>query len=428
MVIVEGIRVTPVLIEDPPLLNVVGVHQPYVPRAIIELHTDVGVVGLGETYGDAHILHWLERAATVLRGTSLFDLNLLSDRVSAALRDEAGATAQGGLTRLHGANLTGEMSVRRAANIVTAAFEVAYLDAQGRLLGLPVHALLGGKLRDRVEFSGYLFYRWAAYPGARADSWGEALGPEGIVAQARRMVSDYGFRSLKLKGGVLDPDAEIATMLALRAAFPDLALRIDPNTGWTVETSLRVADELDGVLEYLEDPTPGLEGMAAVARHTTMPLATNMCVTGFEHLPEAIRRESVSVVLSDHHFWGGLRATQRLSGICQTWGLSLSMHSNSHLGVSLAAMTHLGAVLPTISYACDTHRPWQTEDVVRGTPLPIVGGAITVPDSPGLGVDLDTGALAALHHRWLDSDVRVRDDEAAMRAVHPDWAPTLPRF
>ncbi|MDQ2697878.1 MAG: glucarate dehydratase, partial [Actinomycetota bacterium] len=105
-----------------------------------------------------------------------------------------------------------------------------------------------------------------------------------------------------------------------------------------------------------------------------------------------------------------------------------SMHSNSHLGVSLAAMTHLGAVLPTISYACDTHRPWQTEDVVRGTPLPIVDGAIAVPDSPGLGVDLDPGALAALHQRWLDSDVRVRDDEAAMRAVHPNWAPALPRF
>lgn len=425
MTTIEEVKITPVLIEDPPLLNVIGVHQPYVPRAIIELHADNGIVGLGETYGDVHILSWLETAAEALRGTSLFEVNLLADRVSTALID---APAEGGLTRLHGANLTGAMSARRATNIVTAAFEVAYLDAQGRTLGLPVHALLGGKLRDSVEFSGYLFYKWGAHPGQPADPWGEALTPDAIVRQARRMVDEYGFRSLKLKGGVLDPEIEIETIRALRAAFPTHALRIDPNTGWSVETSLRVAAELRGVLEYLEDPTVGMAGMADVAARAGMPLATNMCVTGFEHLPQAIEQKSVTVILSDHHFWGGLRATQRLSGICQTWGLSLSMHSNSHLGVSLAAMTHLGAVLPSMGYACDTHRPWQTEDVVRGTPLAFVDGAIRVPDAPGLGVDLDPEALAALHHRWLDSDVRVRDDEAAMRVVDPEWEPSLPRF
>jgi glucarate dehydratase len=242
------------------------------------------------------------------------------------------------------------------------------------------------------------------------------------------MVAKYGFKSLKLKGGVLQPELEIATVRALHAAFPNHALRIDPNTGWSVATSLRVAAELDGMLEYLEDPTPGLSGMAEVARQVGIPLATNMCVTGFEHLPEAIEKRSVRIVLSDHHFWGGLRASQRLSGICETWGLELSMHSNSHLGVSLAAMTHLGAVLPTIAYACDTHRPWQVEDVVCGDPLPIVDGAITVPNLPGLGVELDHDALARLHERWLASDVRVRDDEAAMRAVDPTWAPELPRF
>jgi glucarate dehydratase len=364
-----------------------------------------------------------------LQGTDIFELNHLSSRVAAALT--GGARVEGaGLTRLHGSNLTGGMGDARATAIVTAAFEVAYLDAQGQALGLPVHALLGGKLRDRVDFSAYLFYKWAAHPGddGPADPWGEALGPEAIVAQARRMVDEFGFRSLKLKGGVLEPDAEISTVRALREAFPSHALRIDPNTGWSVETSLRVAQQLSGCLEYLEDPTPGIPGMAEVARKAAMPLATNMCVTGFEHLPQAIEHGAVQIVLSDHHFWGGLRATQRLSGICETWGLSLSMHSNSHLGISLAAMTHLGSVLPTIAYACDTHRPWQSEDVVLADPLPFVDGAIRVPDGPGLGVDLDREALGLLHERWVASDVRVRDDEAAMRVVDPTWAPNLPRF
>ena len=315
-------------------------------------------------------------------------------------------------------------------SIVVAAFEVAFLDAQGKDLGVPVHTLLGGKVREEVEFSGYLFYKWAEHPDGTGepDVWGAALDPAGIVEQAHRMVREYGFTSLKLKGGVFPPDEEIAAVRALRAAFPDHAIRIDPNTGWSVETSLRVAAELEGTLEYLEDPTPGLEGMAEVGRQIGIPLATNMCVTGFEHLPEAIERRSVDIVLSDHHFWGGLRASQRLSGICETWGLSLSMHSNSHLGISLAAMTHLGAVLPSLHHACDTHRPWQVEDVVQGNPLPIVNGSIRVPDGPGLGVELDHDALDALHARWVASDVRSRDDEAAMRVVDPTWAPTLPRY
>ncbi len=126
--------------------------------------------------------------------------------------------------------------------------------------------LLGGAVRDAVPFSAYLFYKWAAHPGAEPDSWGEALDPDGIVAQARRMVDEYGFSAIKLKGGVFPPEEEVAAIEALRAEFGDHPLRLDPNAAWTPETSLKVAARLAGVLEYLEDPTPGLDGMAEVAR------------------------------------------------------------------------------------------------------------------------------------------------------------------
>ena len=426
--LIRDITITPVLVADPPLLNVIGVHQPYVPRAIVELVTDDGVLGLGETYGDAHILEWLDSAAGVLRGTSIFELNRLPDRIAGALAGTADGVA-GGMKAHHGINITGAVSLSRAVAIVQSVFEVAMLDAQGHTLGLPVHALLGGKVRDRVDFSGYLFYKWAEHPFGEGepDDWGAVLDPEAIVREAQRMVDEYGFRSLKLKGGVMEPDAEIAAVRALSRAFPDHALRIDPNGGWSVETSLRVAAELDGLLEYFEDPTPA-PTMAEVAAQVGIPLATNMCVMDFSQIPEAVSTGSVEIVLSDHHFWGGLRATQGLAAICDTWGLSLSMHSNSHLGISLAAMTHLAGTVPTIAYACDTHWPWQTEDVVVGEPLPIVGGAIEVPDAPGLGVELDRDALARLHARWIASDVRLRDDEGAMRRVHPDWNPVPPRF
>ena len=91
-------------------------------------------------------------------------------------------------------------------------------------------------------------------------------------------------------------------------------------------------------LEYLEDPTDGIEGMSQVALHTPIPLSTNMCVTAFDHIPLAFRARAVQVVLGDHHGWGGLTAFRHLGVMCKSLGWGLSQHSNSHLGISFAAM------------------------------------------------------------------------------------------
>ncbi|MGH3263518.1 MAG: enolase C-terminal domain-like protein, partial [Trebonia sp.] len=228
--------------------------------------------------------------------------------------------------------------------------------------------------------------------------------------------------------GVFPPEQEIEAVRALRDAFPSHPLRLDPNAAWTPETSLKVARALDGVLEYLEDPTPGIDGMAQVARQAPMPLATNMCVVAFNHLPSAVRQNAVQVVLSDHHYWGGLRRSKLLAGICETFGMGLSMHSNSHLGISLAAMVHLAAAVPNLTYACDTHWPWKTEDVVAGTPFTFSGGSLAVPSGPGLGVELDRDALARLHEQYLACGLRNRDDTGYMRRVVPGYERKQPRW
>ncbi|GAA1225336.1 glucarate dehydratase family protein [Kitasatospora nipponensis] len=423
---VTDVVVTPVAVMDPPLLNASGVHQPYQLRAVIELHTDAGITGLGEAYGDDPTLANLRAAAPFLLGLDVFDLNALTRRVEGALVD--GIRTEG-LTELIGVS-SREKSVAQTV----AAFEVACYDAQGKATGLRVCDLLGGAVREAVPYSAYLFYRWAAHPegavptGYPVDDWGGALEPGGIVAQARRMVAAYGFRSLKLKGGVFPPEAEAEAIAALREAFPDHPLRLDPNANWSVATAVRVAPRLEGLLEYLEDPTPGNPGMAQVARATSLPLATNMSVTSFAEIPEAAALGSVSVVLSDHHYWGGLRASQRLAGICETFGWGMSMHSNTHLGISLAAMTHLAAATPSLGYACDTHSPWQREDVVQPGALVWSQGSLAVPAAPGLGVELDRGALARLHRQYLDCGVRRRDDHAAMLLADPSWTRQAPRF
>lgn len=418
---ITEVQVTPVAFADPPLLNSVGVHEPFALRAIVVVRTDTGHYGLGETYGDQQHLVRLERAADELIGAEVFNLNQVADRVARSLAEDAGT---GG----HGTG--GMVTTTSLVDRVLSAFDVACLDIQGKVLGVPVSTLLGGAVRERVDFSGYLFYKWAAHPGAEPDEWGAALDPQGIVAQARRMVELYGFEALKLKGGVFEPDAEAEAVEALREAFPGMPLRIDPNGMWSVETATRIGRRLEPVLEYLEDPCLSIQDNAEVRARIELPIATNMCVVSFRDLPPAIAAEAVDVVLSDHHFWGGLTRSRLLAGIADTFGLRLSMHSNSHLGISFAAMIQLAAATSNIDYACDTHWPWKRaqDDVIRPGVLAIENGSVAVPTAPGLGIELDEQALARMHQQYLDCGLKQRDDTGYMRSIDPSFELKCPRW
>jgi len=420
-VCITQVRVTPIAFRDGPLLNAAGIHEPWALRAIVELETSDGRVGISETYGDEPMLRVLDQAKGLVVGLSPFDLNTMEERVRAAIRPEAGA--------VEFELAPGSHSAKNAAK-VTSTFEVAMLDLQGQLLNAPVVDLLGGRVRDTVPYSAYLFFKHAEHierPYA-PDAWGEGLSPEQVVAQARRMIALYGFRSIKLKGGVFEPAHEIACMRALHAAFPGVPLRLDPNANWSLATSIAAAAELDDVLEYYEDPTPGLAGMAELAKHTRLPLATNMVITTLDDFRKGAGSGAVKVLLSDHHYWGGLRVTQTLARMCRLWDLGLSMHSNSHLGISLMAMTHVAAAVPNLTYACDTHYPWQEEEVIEGGRVRFEDGAVRVPTAPGLGVALDRERLAELHEQYRRCGVRNRDDLSQMRKYDPAFTGRQPRF
>ena len=254
--IITQINVTPVAFKDPPLLNAAGVHEPWALRTIVEVITDEGLTGLGETYGDLGHLTKVRECAEVLIGLDVHATNEMYARIAATVGDA--------VSDLHG--LTGAATKEKSVDRVFSPFEVACLDIRGKAAGVPVVDLLGGRVRDAVPYSAYLFYKWAGHPGPEPDRFGEALDPEGVVEQASLFINEYGFTSIKLKGGVFPPDQEIAAIQALHEAFPGLPLRLDPNAVWSVDTSIRVGRELDGVLEYLEDPTPGIPGMAAGRR------------------------------------------------------------------------------------------------------------------------------------------------------------------
>lgn len=425
---IRHVRITPIAFRDPPLLNAAGIHEPWALRSIIEIETDSGLVGINESYGDLPMLEALAKAAPALTGLSPWALNEMDTRVAARVAPKQ-TTASEFLGQQ--VSLAPGTHVSKTVAKVISAFEVAMMDLQGQLANAPVVDLLGGSARPAVPFSAYLFFKYAEHietPYA-PDPFGEGLTPEQMVAQARRMIDQYGFQSIKLKAGALPPDQEVAAMRALAQAFPGAPLRIDPNANWTVATSLKVVEQLRGVLEYYEDPAPGLDGMAAVAAACDVPLATNMVVTDLKEF----RRNAemgcpVKIVLSDHHYWGGLRATQRLALMCETFGLGLSMHSNSHLGISLTAMTHLAASVPLLAYACDTHYPWQDDEVVQGGRLRFEGGSLRVPTAPGLGVRIDPEALARLHDNYLNTTIRHRDDLGQMRKYDPSFTGHQPRF
>src|SRR2546423_12309201 len=165
-----------IAVRDGPLVSRGGVHEPYQLRSVIEVHTDAGITGLAEAYGDDPTLENLRKAAGDLTGLDVFDIHALERRVALAL----GQVAPDSPTELVGAP-----SVAKTVASTLSAFEVACFDAQGRALGRRVCELLGGAVREAGPFSGYPFYKWAGHPRAEADPVGEAPDPAGVVGQGQ---------------------------------------------------------------------------------------------------------------------------------------------------------------------------------------------------------------------------------------------------
>lgn len=410
---ITGLKVTPIALPDPPLLFARGCHGPYFLRNVVELETDGGIVGIGETKGGEQATEALERARRLIIGRDAF-----------AYRGFARALID-------------------LAPSCYSAIELACLDACGKATGRRLCDLLGGPVRDSAEFAAYLFYRYAAdHPTILADphlvagdprgkgdrsldAWGEVRTPDAMAAMAVAFRERFGFRVFKLKGGVLAPDAERATLDAMAARLgPESLLRIDPNGRWRPETAIRIGKGLgDLALEYYEDPVRGQAAMAEVRRATGLKMSTNMCVTRFEHIPEALRVHPIDVLLCDLHNFGGFAGCLALGPICDAAGWTISQHSNNHAGLTMAAMIHLAATSPQLTMASDTHYPWLVDDadIIEGPKLAIVGGKMAVPSAPGLGVALDRDKLARAHEVYEKCGMRDRDDAPLMRRLDPSW-------
>jgi glucarate dehydratase len=245
-----------------------------------------------------------------------------------------------------------------------------------------------------------------------------------LLHHAQVLHERYGFRTHKLKGGVFPPEYELEAFRALALHFPDHHVRYDPNAVLSIEQSIWFAQHIQDLRnDYLEDPTWGLNGMRQVRdRASNVLLATNTVVINFEHLAANILNPAVDVILLDTTFWGGIRACVKAAGVCETFQLGIAVHSSGELGIQLATMLHLGAVLPNLAYAADAHYHHLLDDIIEGGKLAYGGGAIAVPEGPGLGVRLDRQKVARYHklYQELGGYPYDRDPE------RPDWYPLLP--
>jgi glucarate dehydratase len=395
---ITDLRATPVTVPlVAPLRHANGCHWGRFVRTIVEVETDEGLVGLGEMGGGG------ENAVAAFEGLKRYVLG----RDPARLEE----------LRFLIANPTASLYNNRTQ--LLAALEFACLDLLGQRWGVPVCEILGGRLRDTVEFASYLFFR---YPNPR-DGAGEVRTVEQLVREARALKDSYGFRTHKLKGGVFPPEYELECYRAVAGALPGDRFRFDPNGVWSVEQAIWFGQRIEGLRnDYLEDPVFGLNGMRRTREKVRMPLATNTVVVGFEQLAANVRETAVDVILLDTTFWGGIRSCVKAAGICETFQLGVAVHSSGELGVQLATMLHLGAVLPNLTFAADAHYHQLVDDVIAGGKLRYSEGTMAVPTAPGLGVRLDPDRLAEYHELYLRLGPYAYDQDP----LRPGWIPLIP--
>jgi glucarate dehydratase len=410
------------------LLNLSGAHAPFFTRNLVILTDSTGHTGVGEVPGGEKIRSILEESKAFVVGEQIGRYR----RALRAIHEQfAGQDAEGrGLQTF---------DLRTTVHVITAV-ESAMLDLFGQFLGVPVAELLGeGQQRASVQALGYLFFisdrnkTDLAYRNEdhADDDWlrlrhHEALTTEAVLKLAEAAQSRYGFADFKLKGGVLSGDAEIETVTALAERFPQARITLDPNGAWSLNEAIRLCTGRQNVLAYAEDPCgaergfSGREIMADFRRATGLPTATNMIATDWQQLRYAAEIHAVDIPLADPHFWT-MQGSVRVAQFCREWGLTWGSHSNNHFDVSLAMFTHVAAAAPGNVTAIDTHWIWQDGQRLTHEPLKITGGQITVPQQPGLGIELDMQQVEAAHQLYLREGLGARDDAIAMQYLRPGW-------
>lgn len=353
-------------------------------RLIVRIETDAGVIGWGESICllDAIPAVFERIVAPLAVGYHVADAERFHRHVLGA----------------------GYYHHKRAAVMAIAAMEMAMWDALGRKAGLPLWALWGGKWRERVEASAYIF-----------------IAEEAKVASAAKRFLDAGHASFKVKVG-LEPEQDIRLVEAMRRAIGGRHLRADVNGAWTPGTARRQLEKMRGFdLAYIEQPLEldDLVGHAELRRAQPTPIALDESAYTLTDVGNIIRAGAADVVLLDPHEAGGLWQVIKQAAICESVGVPVTLHSGGELALSQAAYVHLAASIPNMTLAIDTEQTYLSGDIASDRPQ-LRDGGFVVPDRPGLGVEPD---IALIEKYKVD-----RIEGAYLDPAKRDWFPVKPIY
>ena len=345
-------------------------------RTVVELTLENGVVGLGDTWGTPEVFGLAKQFS---KGWICKDP---LDRF--ALR-----TATLGKSNY-------DNKYGRNGRAALAGLDLAAWDAVAQNLKLSLAELIGGRKRESIEVVSTLPAAILPDAGSRqelTEHLDVLANTKLVVAFAQEQVRKFGFRNFKLKSAAWSPAWDVKLLHELKEAMPKARIRFDPNANYGPATATALCRRLDKLgLEFFEDPTGELEGLARLKAAVKTPVATNMWVVKDEQLAPAIRREAVDVVLGDLFMWGGIDALRRMAKAAHAFGLKPALHSVYETGISTVANLHLASAIPEFGYPNDASLHFMSSDVLA-EPQAVVDGRMQLPCGPGLGVRLDRGRL-----------------------------------
>ncbi len=346
---------------------------------LVELHTDAGVTGVGEV--------------NVCMGPNPEVIRAITEQMAESMIGDTPLAPQRLISRVMGA---GWYPFHRTAGLVLGGLEMACWDAMGKHLGQPVSAFFGGSLRD--SFASMYYIQAQADLGAMVEQAQEAVG--------------RGFRTIYFKVGI-EEERDVELVARVREGIgPGPKIRPDANEAWSAGTAVRILRRMaPSVIEYIEQPVSmfDIDGLAHVRAASGVAVAANQTSWGTQAILEIVKKNAADVIMTDPHQEGGLLPTKKILGLCEMAGLPFVNHAFNATTMTLTAHMHVMATSTACVLAIQGHPDFLADDYVS-EPLDYTGGRLSVPDRPGLGVEIDRDKLARY---------RAKFEEEGMASIYP---------